>query len=106
MPGFQAYRWLRPWPETRRIGRSEHTVVWTEAGELFAFGCGFAGRLGHGGEEEEREPRLVGVLEGKKVVGAAAGDKHTVKWAEPGSLREALHLCDLWGWTALTGGCR
>jgi alpha-tubulin suppressor-like RCC1 family protein len=33
------------------------TVTWTDAGELFTFGCGGSGKLGHG--EEENVPRLV-----------------------------------------------
>jgi len=59
-----------------------HTMVWTEEGELFTFGIGFFGRLGHGGEEDELVPRLVEALAGKKVVGAAAGERHTVAWTE------------------------
>ena len=37
----------------------QHTAVWTEIGELFAFGSGSNGRLGHGGNQIERVPRLV-----------------------------------------------
>ena len=39
-----------------------HTAVWTDAGEIFTFGCGYLGQLGHGGEEEEENedvPRLL-----------------------------------------------
>jgi len=36
--------------------------VWTETGELFTFGYGDWGRLGHGGEERELVPRLVEAL--------------------------------------------
>jgi len=49
------------------------TAVRTEAGELFTFGGGEFGRLGHGGTEHELVPRLVVALAGKKVVGVAAG---------------------------------
>jgi len=43
---------------------ADHTVVWTDAGEVFTFGLGFNGQLGHGrddhdGGEDELVPRLV-----------------------------------------------
>jgi len=64
------------------------TAVWTEAGELFTFGQGFRGQLGHGGVESERVPRLVEALVGKKVAAAAAavGSDHTVVWTDAGEL--------------------
>jgi alpha-tubulin suppressor-like RCC1 family protein len=40
----------------------DHTAVWTETGELFTFGNGYSGQLGHGREEEELVPRLVATL--------------------------------------------
>jgi len=63
-----------------------HTVVWTEEGELFTFGLGDNGRLGHGGHQNELVPRLVEALTGKKVVGVSAGACHTVVWTEEGEL--------------------
>jgi len=63
-----------------------HTAVWTEAGELFTFGKGAFGKLGHGGEQNELVPRLVEALAGKKVVGAAAGGQHTAAWTKAGEL--------------------
>ena len=63
-----------------------HTAVWTEEGELFTFGQGVDGRLGHGGEQDEHVPRPVEALAGKKMVGAAAGDRHTaVSQQSPGT---------------------
>jgi len=35
-------------------------AAWTEAGELFTFGQGHCGKLGHRGEENQFVPRLVG----------------------------------------------
>ena len=43
---------------------SYHTAVWTEEGELFTFGAGQFGRLGHGGTQIELVPRLVETLVG------------------------------------------
>ena len=61
---------------------NDHTAVWTEAGELFTFGSGLSGRLGHGGEENVLAPRLVDALAGLNVIGASAGVTHTVVWTE------------------------
>ena len=63
-----------------------HTAAWMEEGELFTFGSGLYGRLGHGGSENEDVPRLVEGLVGKKVIGAAAGLRHTAVWTEEGEL--------------------
>jgi len=60
------------------------TPVWTAAGELFIFGAGGSGQLGHGGEENELVPRLVEALAEKTVIGAAAGAYHTAVGTEAG----------------------
>jgi len=49
------------------------TAVCTAKGELFTFGKGHKRQLGHGGTQNERVPRLVEALVGKKVVGLSAG---------------------------------
>jgi len=62
-----------------------HTAVWTDEGKAYSFGYGACGRLGHGGREDERVPRLIeGVLVGKRVVGVAAVYHHTVVWTDEG----------------------
>ena len=63
-----------------------HTTVWTDTGELFAFGWGQFGQLGHGGHTNELVPRLVKALVGKKVVGASPGFSHTVVSTEDGDI--------------------
>ena len=54
-----------------------HTAVYTSAGELYTFGNGKYGRLGHGTETDEWLPRLVEGLPGEQVVAVAAGEEHT-----------------------------
>jgi len=63
-----------------------YSVVWTEEGELFTFGDGDYGKLGHGGQQHELVPRLVEGLGGKKAIGAAAGGWHTAVWTDAGEL--------------------
>ena len=45
--------------------------------EVFTFGEGDDGKLGHGGEDNEPVPRRVDALVGKRVVQMAAGVYHT-----------------------------
>ena len=67
-------------------GREHHTVVWTDQGKAYSFGCGELGRLGHDSDDEDEwMPKLIeGVLVGKRVVGVAAGVYHTVVWTDEG----------------------
>ena len=71
-------------------GGGSHTAVWTKEGELFTFGEGWRGQLGHGGRpafaSEADTPKLVEALAGKKVIGASAGLNHTAAWTEEGEL--------------------
>jgi alpha-tubulin suppressor-like RCC1 family protein len=66
---------------------SYHTLVCTAEGQLYTFGNSNHGQLGHGGQENERAPRLVQGLVGKKVVGLAAGIcLHSVVWTDAGEV--------------------
>jgi len=67
-------------------GYAQHTAAWTEEGELFTFGKGEHGQLGHGGTQNELVPRLVQALLRKKVVGTAAGGRHIAVWTEDGDI--------------------
>jgi alpha-tubulin suppressor-like RCC1 family protein len=63
-----------------------HTLVCTADGQLYAFGKGGCGQLGHGGQADELMPRLVVGLEGKQMVGLAAGLVHSVVCTAEGQL--------------------
>jgi len=63
-----------------------HTAVWTGDGEVFTFGQGIDGKLGHGGHQNESVPRLVEALAGKKVVGASSGGCHIAVWTDEGEI--------------------
>ena len=64
----------------------EHTAVSTSTGELFTFGCGEMGRLGHDNHDNEWVPRRVEALTRKCVVQVACGDFHTAAVTSEGEL--------------------
>eukprot|EP00741_Cyanophora_paradoxa_P009380 tig00000144_g9086.t1 len=54
-----------------------HTAACTDAGELFTWGFGVHGRLGHGDEQSLSAPKLVEGLKEKRVVLVSCGGYHT-----------------------------
>lgn len=62
-----------------------HSCAISDKGELFTWGVGFQGRLGHGNKEPYLVPtRVGGALEGHKVVDVACGSFHTAALTESG----------------------
>ncbi|KAL6519004.1 hypothetical protein OROHE_017428 [Orobanche hederae] len=59
-----------------------HTAVVTSAGQLFTFGDGTFGVLGHGNRESISKPREVESLKGLRTVRAACGVWHTAAVVE------------------------
>jgi alpha-tubulin suppressor-like RCC1 family protein len=56
---------------------SRHTMALTASGELYAWGEGGQGQLGHGGKENLAVPRVVDGIEGA-MMGMACGDVHSL----------------------------
>jgi alpha-tubulin suppressor-like RCC1 family protein len=56
---------------------SMHTMALTASGELYAWGKGDHGQLGHGGKENLAVPRVVGGI-GEIVVGLSGGTSHSL----------------------------
>ena len=54
-----------------------HTALLAGAGEVYTFGCGEFGVLGHGSEERALLPRRVEALVGEPLVAVACGWRHT-----------------------------
>eukprot|EP00397_Hematodinium_sp_SG-2012_P000868 GEMP01000869.1.p1 GENE.GEMP01000869.1~~GEMP01000869.1.p1 ORF type:complete len:986 (+),score=207.66 GEMP01000869.1:218-3175(+) len=89
---------------TTRIARiacgSDHTLVISEHGQVYAWGMGNYGNLGLGTSEDVYEPRLVTALDQRHTVQVACGSKHSLaltkegfvySWGYGGNGRLGLH---------------
>ncbi|XP_060035470.1 RCC1 domain-containing protein 1 isoform X2 [Erinaceus europaeus] len=85
----------RPLPGGLRARRlelgSEHALLLDAAGQVFSWGAGRHGQLGHGTLEAEPEPRPLEALQGLSVARVAAGGWHSVCVSESGDIY-------IWGW--------
>ncbi|XP_076980361.1 RCC1 domain-containing protein 1 [Tamandua tetradactyla] len=100
LPGGSAYvsprapffRPLAPGLRARRLELgAEHALLLDAAGQVFSWGGGRHGQLGHGTLEAEPEPRLLEALQGLPVAEVAAGGWHSVCVSEAGDVYS-------WGW--------
>ncbi|CAG2059278.1 unnamed protein product [Timema podura] len=64
----------------------EHCLLLTATGQVFSWGTGTRGQLGHGDLESECEPRPVATLGGLRVLRVAAGGWHSACITEEGDL--------------------
>lgn len=78
---------------------SGHTVVLTTDGEIFTWGRGDDGRLGHGGTGWKYVPRLCQSLTGYVVTAVTCGSYHTAAVTSAGDLwcvhKELFRVCTL-----------
>uniref|UniRef100_A0A8C5U0E9 RCC1 domain containing 1 n=1 Tax=Malurus cyaneus samueli TaxID=2593467 RepID=A0A8C5U0E9_9PASS len=75
----------------RLVLGTEHALALGAAGEVFTWGGGRHGQLGHGTLESEPQPRLVEALAGVPMQAVAAGGWHSASVSEAGDLY-------MWGW--------
>lgn len=75
-----------------------HTAVVTSTGQLFTFGDGVFGALGHGDRQSTNVAREVGSLRGLRTVRAACGAWHTVAIVEVVDSLNSATSCKLFTW--------
>ncbi|XP_039335952.2 RCC1 domain-containing protein 1 isoform X1 [Saimiri boliviensis] len=86
------YRPLAPELRVRRLELgAEHALLLDMAGQVFSWGGGRHGQLGHGTLEAELEPRPLEALQGLAMAEVAAGGWHSVCVSESGDIY-------IWGW--------
>ena len=72
--------------EAVRVACGSHTCILGAHGELYTFGHGKHGQLGHSEARAESMPRRVHALRNVRVVGIACGDLHSLALADDGGV--------------------
>ncbi|XP_071946784.1 uncharacterized protein [Antedon mediterranea] len=69
----------------------EHVLILTESGDVYSFGIGSRGQLGHGIPNSEKEPRVIEALQGIRVSAISCGGWHSAALSAIGDIY-------IWGW--------
>ena len=67
-------------------GGADHTLALTDAGEVYSFGCGWDGQLGHGDRESRLVPARVEALRDTRVVQVAVGTSFSAVLTDHGDV--------------------
>lgn len=78
---------------TKIVSGLEHILLLTSNGEVFSFGCGLRGALGHGDVNPCEAPKQIEGLAGLKMIDIDAGSFHSIAVSSFGDVYS-------WGWNA------
>eukprot|EP00501_MAST-03F_sp_TOSAG23-6_P001652 GSMAST32.ASY1.ANO1.1720.1 assembled CDS len=63
-----------------------HVLLLSTTGDVFSFGDGFTGQLGHGDTDDREEPTVIQNIEGRKATQVSAGTVHSVVLFDNGTV--------------------